>query len=354
MMRIVFTGGGTAGHVTPNIALIHAMRDQGIEFHYIGSGSGIEHELITLEQIPFHSIVSGKLRRELTLKNLMTPFSVLKGIFQSLWILRKLKPTVVFSKGGYVAFPVVFAAWCLGIPVVAHESDFSPGLANKMSFPFVKKVCVTFEKGKDFFKAQDKVLVTGTPLRKALFQGDPKKAEALCDFQMHKPVLLLIGGSQGSRFLNDALRGALNDIVKEFNVIHLCGNGAIDESLGSVSGYKQFEYLHDELADCLALADVVISRAGANTLYELLYLKKVSLLVPLSRKVSRGEQLENAKYFSERGYAAAVEEESLTSARLYQEVISLFEKKTQYQDKIEKASLGDANQTISELLLSFG
>lgn len=353
MTKIVFTGGGTAGHVTPNIALMDSLKGSDISFSYIGSKHSIESDLIQRQAIPFYSIPSGKLRRQLTLKNLLTPLKVLAGIVCALAILMRLRPNVVFSKGGYVAFPVVFAAWCLRIPVIAHESDFSPGLANKMSFPFVKKICVTFEKGKDFFQDQQKVEVTGTPIRAELLQGDPERARALCEFTDAKPVLLLIGGSQGSQFLNQTLRAELNPLLQQFNIIHLCGKGQVDLALAQ-PGYRQFEYLHGELADCLALADLVISRAGANTLYELLYLQKLALLVPLSRRVSRGDQLENAAYFNEQGYALTVEEEALTPDVMRGMLQELIDRREDFKANIAKAALGDANEKIRTLLLTLG
>lgn len=351
MTNILFTGGGTAGHVTPNLALIDALQSHEHAFSYIGSANSIEESLVKRSDIPFYSIPSGKLRRQLTLKNALTPFKVLAGIGKAIVLLLKLRPDIVFSKGGYVAFPVVFAAWCLRIPVIAHESDFSPGLANKMSFPFVNKICVTFEKGKAFFTQQDKVEITGTPIRQTLLKGDPERGRSFCGFKQDKPVLLLIGGSQGSQFLNQTLRAVLAELLNQFNVIHLCGQSQVDTAQ-AVEGYQQYEYLHDELADCLALADIVISRAGANTLYELLYLKKVALLVPLSKKVSRGDQLENAAYFQEQGYALSVEEEELTPETLLTLIQQLNEHSSQYQKSMSDAKLGNANEIIGSLLLN--
>ncbi len=315
---IVFTGGGTAGHVTPNIALIHELQQDDWNIAYIGSNSGIESGMIKSLGIPFYGISSGKLRRYFSLKNFIDPFKILWGVFQSFRLFRKLKPDVVFSKGGFVAFPVVVGAWLNRIPVVAHESDMSPGLANRLSFPFVNKICLTFEPAKNHFKNQDRVEVTGTPIRSELLKGDSSKALQLCGWNPQKPCILVIGGSLGAGTINRVIREAIEKITLEYQVIHVCGKGKVDPSLAQVAGYWQFEYVHAELADFFAAAAVLISRSGANSLYEILALAKPHILIPLSAKVSRGDQIQNARYFQQQGISIVIQDDQLTSERLFE------------------------------------
>ena len=286
---IVFTGGGTAGHVAPNIALIQAVKNKGWDVVYIGSSDGIEKQMIERIHIPFYGIKSGKLRRYLSLKNLLDPFKIVYGIIQSFFLIYKLKPDVVFSKGGFVAFPVVIGAWLNRVPIVAHESDISPGLANRLCFPFVNKICLTFEAGKKHFKRQDKIEVTGTPIREQLLSGNNVRGLELCAFQLDKPCLLVIGGSQGAGSINRCIRDALPRLTQEYQVAHLCGKEKVDSSLNDVVGYKQFEYAHEELADLFAMASVIVSRSGANSLYEILALGIPHILIPLPAEVSRGD-----------------------------------------------------------------
>lgn len=266
--------------------------------------------------VPFHAVSSGKLRRYLSWKNLSDPFKILRGIIQSWFLLRRLKAEVVFSKGGFVAVPVVVAAWLNRIPVVAHESDMSPGLANKLCFPFVRKLCLNFAAAANYFKNKEKTVVTGTPIRQRLFNGSRDKGLELCRFNSKKPCLLVMGGSMGAQSINQCVRETLPELMQRFQVIHLCGKGKMDPSLAHLPGYCQLEYAHQELADLFAASDAVISRAGANALYEILALKKPHVLIPLSKKASRGDQIQNAEYFQQQGVSSVVKEEDLTSENL--------------------------------------
>ena len=324
---IVFTGGGSAGHVTPNIALIHRLKKENWQMSYIGSKNGIEKNLMAKCGVDYYSVATGKLRRYFSWQNFIDPFKIIFGIFKAYYLLLKLRPNLVFSKGGFVAFPVVVASWLRGIPVIVHESDLTPGLANRLSFPFASRVCVTFERAKNLFKKSNKVLVTGTPIRETLFHGDANKAKSLCHFDNDKPCLLVIGGGLGSEIINDILRQALATLLAQFNIIHLCGYNKTDASLSNLANYKQFEYVDEELAHFFALADIVISRSGANSVCEILSLKKPHIFVPLSLKASRGDQIHNAKYFEEQGVSVVIDEEKLnaehliaTIAELYQEI----------------------------------
>ncbi|ASQ46378.1 undecaprenyldiphospho-muramoylpentapeptide beta-N-acetylglucosaminyltransferase [Legionella clemsonensis] len=348
--RIVFTGGGTAGHVTPNLALIEILQKNNWQIDYIGSEEGVEKNMIGVLDIPYHAISSGKLRRYFSWQNFSDPLKILWGIGQAYYLLRKLKTEIVFSKGGFVAFPVVVAAWLHRIPVIAHESDMTPGLANRLSFPFVDKICVTFAAAKKHFKKQQKVEVTGTPIRSQLFNGSKKKGLSLCGFTTEKPCILVMGGSLGSVLLNRTLRETLSAICEHFQIIHLCGKGKIDDALLNKEGYCQFEYANEELADLFAASDLVISRAGANALCEILALGKPHVLIPLSAKVSRGDQIQNANYFKEQGISVVVEEEALTSHSLLMAINDVNQHKEEIVAKIKALHVESAALKIIALI----
>lgn len=349
-MRIVLTGGGTAGHVTPNLALIEAMDLLGWRIDYIGSETGIEHQMIEREGIPYHAISTGKLRRYWTWKNLWAPFQVLKGIVQAFQILRKIKPNLVFSKGGFVAFPVALSAWLLRIPVVAHESDLTPGLANRLSFPFVTKLCVAFDGTKAAFRNLKKVVVTGTPIRLSLFQGDRARGLAHCGFNAQKPVLMIVGGSLGAKVINECVRGSLPELIKQFQVIHLCGKGKRDERLADQADYFQCEYAHTEMADLLAASDLVVSRSGANAVYELLALTKPHVFIPLSKKVSRGDQIDNAHYFEKQGVSVVLEEEKLNQHTLLEAIASVYTQLPEIKQRLKALNIDSATDRVMDLL----
>lgn len=335
--KIILTGGGTAGHVTPNIALIDALKHDSWQIYYIGSEDGIEKTMLADINIPFVGVKSGKLRRYFSWKNFLDPFKIVFGIVQSFFHIHKLKPDVVFSKGGFVAFPVVVGAWLNRVPVVAHESDMTPGLANRLSYPFAKRICLTFEPAQKHFKNPEKTEVTGTPIRESLFHGDKEKGLKLCGFTSTKPCILVIGGSQGAKVINQCVRESLGELLKNYQVIHICGKGNVQSSLGNQEGYRQFEYVNDDLADLFAASDMVISRSGANSLCEILALKKPHLLIPLSRKASRGDQIHNATYFQKQGISMVIEEESLTPEKMLTAVEEI--KRTQFERVEKMASL---------------
>ena len=306
--KIIMTGGGTAGHVTPNIALAPKLKEKGFEIKYIGSREGIEKEIIKDAGIPYYEISSGKLRRYFDMKNFSDPFKVMKGVFQASRILAKEKPDVIFSKGGFVAVPVVIAASMKRIPVVSHESDLTPGLANKLSAPFCDKLCVTFRESLSYVK-DGKGILTGTPIRTEILEGSKIRGKEICGFKDNKDILLVIGGSLGAKSINDEVRKNINKILTEFNVIHICGKGNLDKECENLNGYKQFEYVKEDLKHFLQSADFIISRAGANVIFELLALKKPTLLIPLSKKISRGDQILNAKSFEKEGFSLVLDED---------------------------------------------
>ncbi len=349
MKKIVLTGGGTAGHVTPNIALIPSLREAGYEIYYIGSIDGIEKKLIADYDIPYTAISTGKFRRYFDLKNLTDPFRVIKGVRDAHKALKKIKPDIVFSKGGFVSVPVVHAAHSLKIPVICHESDMTPGLANKLCIPFAEKICCNFPETVDNLPAE-KAVLTGTPIRSALLSGDRNKALEFTKLPDDKPFLLVMGGSLGAQAVNEAVRADLPQLLKEFNVIHLCGKGKVDTSCADLSGYVQYEYIKDELPDLFALTDVVISRAGANAICELLALKKPALLIPLSAKASRGDQILNARSFEKQGFSVVLEEEEITPELLMKTVSELYRSRDTYIRAMAENKATDAIRVIMELI----
>jgi len=349
MKKIVLTGGGTAGHVTPNIALMPRLRELGYEIHYIGSYDGIEKKLIEEMNIPYYGISSGKLRRYFDWKNFTDPFRVLKGFGEAKKLLKKIKPDVVFSKGGFVTVPVVQAAKKCHIPTIIHESDMTPGLANKLAIPAASKVCCNFPETVKYLP-EGKAVLSGSPIRQELLSGNPLAALNFCNFTSSKPVLMVIGGSLGSVAVNNAVRSILPELLKTFQVIHLCGKGNVDESLSHTEGYVQYEYIKQELADLFALSDVVVSRAGANAICELLALRKPNLLIPLPASASRGDQLLNAASFQQQGFSKVLEEEKITPKLLLSTILDLYENRSAYVEAMEKSGQSDAIAVITGLI----
>ena len=351
-MKIVLTGGGTAGHVTPNIALLDDLQRAGFdEIHYIGSIDGIEKKLMEkYPEVTYHAIHSGKLRRYHSIDNLKDPFKIIKGARESKKIIKKIKPDVVFSKGGFVSVPVVWAAHRYKVPVVSHESDITPGLANKLAKPYATKICLNFP---DTLKSIPEPLgiYTGTPIRDVLFTGDGERARQTLGFD-EKPVILIMGGSQGSRAINNQIRGSLPKLLEKYNVIHLCGKGNIDESLENTAGYKQYEFISDELPDIMNLAHIIISRAGANAIHEFLGLKKPMLLIPLPLSQSRGDQILNAKSFESRGIAHVLDEEKLDEEHLLSAIDELEKDKDNMIKKMSNDNISDGTAKVMEVILS--
>lgn len=324
MSKIAFTGGGTVGHVSVNLSLIPTAIEKGHEAFYIGSKNGIEKEMIAsqLPNITYHSISSGKLRRYISLENIKDVFKVLKGILDARKVLKKEKPDLLFSKGGFVSVPVVIAARSLKIPTIIHESDLTPGLANKIALKFAKKIYTTFEDTVKYLP-QDKADFVGATVREDLKSGNKSRGYQLTNFSNDKKVLLVMGGSLGSRKLNEIIRGNLDGLLKTYQIIHLTGKGLLDEKLQDREGYSQFEFVKDDLTDLLAITDTVISRAGANAIYEFLSLKIPMLLIPLGLDQSRGDQIDNAKNFAKKGFGGYIMEDELTEDKLAKQLIDI-------------------------------
>ncbi len=349
MKKIILTGGGTAGHVTPNLALMPKLKALGYEIHYIGSYEGIEKKLIEECQIPYHGISSGKFRRYFDIKNFTDPFKVLKGYRQSIRWMKKLKPDVIFSKGGFVSVPVILAAKHCKIPAIIHESDLTPGLANKLAIPAAQKVCCNFPETLKYLP-QDKAVLTGSPIRAELLRGNSLQALKLCHFTTNKKVILVVGGSTGSQFINTIVRQSLPKLCENYQIIHLCGKGNLDPSLEQTEGYAQFEYAQKELADFFALADLVISRAGANAICEILALRIPNILIPLSANASRGDQILNARSFEKQGFSYVMEEEQLTEDALMSAVSHMSQNRQLYIKAMESSQQFNSIDTIIQLI----
>ena len=349
MKKIVLTGGGSAGHVTPNIALLPSLKEAGYEIAYMGSYDGIEKRLIGDFDLPYVGISTGKFRRYLDFKNLTDPFRVIKGFSEARKFLKEYRPDVVFSKGGFVAVPVVRAAASLGIPCIIHESDMTPGLANKICVPVARKVCCNFPETLKLLP-EEKAVLTGSPIRAELAQGNKVAGLDLCGFNPNTPVIMVIGGSLGAANVNKAVRAALPSLLGDFQVVHLCGKDKIDNLLLNTPGYKQFEYIKAELKDLFAIADVVISRAGANAICELLALKKPNILIPLPASSSRGDQLLNAKSFEAQGFSIVINEEDLTTELLVDKVHELYFSRQTFRDAMNDSGQMDSVRRIVQLI----
>lgn len=352
MKKIILTGGGTAGHVTPNIALLPSLKEAGFDVEYIGSIDGIERKLIEEFNIPYHGISTGKLRRYLDVKNLTDPFKVLKGYQDALKLMKELKPDIIFSKGGFVSVPVVLAAKARKIPVISHESDMTPGLANKIAKPAATKICCNFPETVALLP-KNKAVLTGTPIRQELLQGNRLAGLEFCGFNTEKPVIMVVGGSTGAVHVNDAIHAILPRLLEKFQVVHLCGKGKLDEKFKNIPGYIQFEYVNKELRDVFAAADIVISRAGANAICELLALKKPNLLIPLSARASRGDQILNARSFKEQGFSLVLDEDEMTEDSLYDRILELYENRQKYIDAMESGVQSNAIPVIMDLIKQY-
>lgn len=349
MKKIILTGGGTAGHVTPNLALIDSLKQSGYEIEYIGSYDGIEKTLIADSGITYHGIATGKLRRYFDVKNFTDPFRVIKGFFQSVKLIRQIKPDVVFSKGGFVSVPVVVAAGHAKVPVIIHESDMTPGLANRISMKYAKIICCNFPETVERLP-KGKAYLTGCPIRKELLCGDIKKAKALCNFTDDKPVIMVMGGSLGAANVNNAVRRILKPLLNEFNVVHLCGKGKLDESLNNTCGYIQFEYVKDELKDLFALTSLIISRAGANAICEIAALAIPNILIPLTKEASRGDQILNAASFEKQGFSVVLSEHDITDEKLLKTIHDTYNDREKYISAMKNSNQTDAVKKVTDII----
>jgi UDP-N-acetylglucosamine--N-acetylmuramyl-(pentapeptide) pyrophosphoryl-undecaprenol N-acetylglucosamine transferase len=356
LKRIILTGGGTAGHVTPNMALIPQLQKEGWDIHYIGSFKGIEKELIEGMGIKYHAIASGKFRRYKNFKNysqnFMDIFRVVSGISQATKLIRDLKPSLVFSKGGFVAVPVVLGAKKNKVPVIIHESDITPGLANKLAIPFAKAVCTTFPETVSYISG-NKAVHTGTPIRPEIFEGKREKGLEFCGFNSDKPVIMVMGGSLGAVKINNCIRQSLDVLLKDFQVVHLCGKGNLDSTLTDKKGYKQFEYISSELSQLFACCDIIVSRAGSNSISEFLALKKPSLLIPLNARASRGDQILNAQSFEKQGFSSVLDEDHMTKETLTENILELYKHREKYIASMNNNDKNNGIKNVMELIRKY-
>ncbi|MFD2446454.1 undecaprenyldiphospho-muramoylpentapeptide beta-N-acetylglucosaminyltransferase [Bacillus sp. CGMCC 1.16607] len=342
---IVFTGGGSAGHVTPNLAIINEMDQMEWEIQYIGSKNGIEKELIKKANLPYYEITSGKLRRYVDIENVKDIFRVLRGCLEARRILKKLKPRLIFSKGGFVSVPVIVAASTLKIPIFIHESDMTPGLANKISQRFATKIFTSFDEARKFFP-KEKTKAIGSPIRKEILNGSKGQALSFLGFHQKLPILTIMGGSLGAKKINETIRNSLKELTKNYQIVHLCGKGNVDHTLVGSPGYKQFEYVHEELPDILAATDVVITRGGSNAIFEFLALKIPMIIIPLSKQQSRGDQILNAKAFEEKGYSITLEEENLNEKTLMANLEKVEKNRDQFIIDMQTSKQGQAIEIL--------
>ena len=349
MKKIVLTGGGTLGHVTPHLALIPRLKEAGYEIHYIGTENGMEApKMRAVEGVTYHAVKSGKLRRYHSWQNFTDPFRVIAGAFQSARLMGKIRPDVVFSKGGFVAVPVVFGAWLHRIPVLCHESDLTPGLANKLCKPFASRFATTFPECAEALGK--KAEMTGTPLRPELFTGSREKGLALLGFDGTKPVLLMMGGSSGAQSVNACLRETLPRLTDQFDVAHICGKGNLDPALDGTPGYRQIEFLDAELPDVLACTDLVLSRAGANALCEFQALGRPMLLIPYPKGASRGDQILNAKSLEKRGLCRVLMQEDMNPDTLAEAIHTTWQERDALTEALQNAPPANGTSRVLELI----
>ncbi len=347
--KIVLTGGGTLGHVTPHLALIPHLREAGYEIHYIGTENGMEAaKMRSVPGVTYHAVKSGKLRRYFSWQNFTDPFRVIAGAFQSARLMGRIRPDVVFSKGGFVAVPVVFGAWLHRIPVLCHESDLTPGLANKLCRPFAKRFATTFPECAEALGS--KAEMTGTPLRPELFRGSQEKGLELFGFDGSRPVLLMMGGSSGAKRVNAALREALPRLTEDFDIAHVCGKGNLDPALEGTRGYSQKEFLDKELPDALAAADLVLSRAGANALGEFQQLGRPMLLIPYPKDASRGDQILNAESMKKRGLCHVLPQEEMNGETLAKALRETWADRENLEKALREAPPADGTKRVLEMV----
>lgn len=349
-MKILLTGGGTQGHVSGNMALVPTLKKNNVTIDYVGTARGMERDIVAKDSyIKYHIIPAGKFDRSLTIKNFRNAYRVVKGVIAAKKLIRELKPDIVFSKGGFVTVPVVVAAKKSNIPVIIHESDITPGLANKLSSRYADKICTTFPETVEYFNS-DKAICTGSPIRDEIFTGNKDLGYKLCGFTQQKPTIMVMGGSSGALALNQLTRAVLNDILPRYNVIHICGKDGTDPKYESINGYKQFGYVSSELCHLFAATDITLSRSGSNAIFEFLALKIPMLLVPLPKGNSRGDQIVNAESFEKSGFAMVCQQEELTPELLVQKIDELYRQRDQIQANMSGSALLNGTKNILDLI----
>ncbi|MBE7083734.1 MAG: undecaprenyldiphospho-muramoylpentapeptide beta-N-acetylglucosaminyltransferase [Clostridiales bacterium] len=348
MATIILTGGGTAGHCTPNLALLPYLKNDFDKIVYIGSENGIEKNIIENTDIPYYAISCAKLERKTTIKNLTLPFKVVKGILQAGKILDKIKPDVIFSKGGYVSIPTVIAAAKRKISVISHESDYTVGLANKISAHFSKKVLTSFPETAISLKNGEYV---GPPIRKTIINASKAEALKMFGFNGQKPIILVTGGSQGAKAINEALRNALPLLLSKYDILHICGKNNLTQEK-TPKGYFQTEYMN-KIENAFAVASICVSRSGSNTLFELMSLKMPCVLIPLPKGNSRGDQVQNAEYFQKLGLAHVLQQDALTAESLAFAINAVYANRLNLSRNFQKFPIKDASRQISRIIADY-
>ena len=343
-VTIVLTGGGTAGHIMPNIALIDELKKHFDNIYYIGT-NGMEKDIVKSNNIPFFEIKAYKFTRKLSPKLFLLPFRVLYSINQAKKVLKKLRPNVIFSKGGYVSIPVAIAGKKLDIPVVTHESDLTLGLANKIIAKYSKFVCLSFYSEK--YKNK-KFVCTGSPIRKEIFSGNAQNVLKNIDFNKNLPNLLFVGGSLGAKAINDFVTFNLDELTKKYNILHITGKNYPQKTH---KNYKSVPFAPN-IQDYFACADIVISRSGANTIFELCAIEKPMLLIPLPKGNSRGDQVENAKYFEQKHLCYMLEQKDLNIQNLTTYIDKTLKNKQTFIKNMHILSIKNANKRIVDIILS--
>ncbi len=346
MATIILTGGGTAGHCTPNLALLPYLKNHFDKIYYIGSKNGIEKEIIQNAGIKYYSVSTAKFNRKSIKKNIKAPFKILSGIIGAKKLIKKLKPDIIFSKGGYVSVPTVIAGRIKNIPIVSHESDYTLGLANKITAKYCNKVLTSFP---ETAKNLKNGIFVGPPLRKDLFDKQNIDKNEF-GFYNDKPVLLVTGGSQGSKIINQTLRQALPNIIKNYNVIHICGKGNLDNSI-NFNGYFQTEYMSN-IKKAYSVTSVCVSRCGANTSFELIALKIPCVFIPLPKGVSRGDQVLNAEYFSKLGLSFILYQNQLNKDSLIEKINDCYNNKHLLSNNFKKHPFNNSNEIIVKHILN--
>ncbi|KXT75760.1 UDP-N-acetylglucosamine--N-acetylmuramyl-(pentapeptide) pyrophosphoryl-undecaprenol N-acetylglucosamine transferase [Streptococcus sp. DD12] len=346
--RIVLTGGGTVGHVTLNLVLIPKLLEDGWEVHYIGNKKGVEYERIAAfgDRVTFHSIATGKLRRYFSLQNLLDIFKVSWGVVQSLGLLLRLRPQALFSKGGFVSVPPVVAAGLLKVPVFVHESDLSMGLANRIALKFATVMYTTFDQESALSKLKPIGAVTKVTASDQTVSSENLKA-VLAQMDSQRPTLLFIGGSAGAQVFNDFV-SQTTQLRSLYNIINITG----DASLNTLEkGLYRTDYVTEDYQALMDLADVVVTRGGSNTLFELLAMRKLHLIIPLV-KGSRGDQVENARYFVDKGYAVSLDEASLTFEDFQAQIQDLLTHRDHYLTAMAQSTEITSPEAFYEELMS--
>ena len=354
-LKVIISGGGTGGHIFPAISIANALKaiKPNIKILFVGAEGRMEMKRVPAAGYEIKGLpVSGFDRKNL-LKNIKVLFKAAQSRAKAKQIIKEFRPHIAVGVGGYASGPTLSACEAQGIPIVLQEQNSYAGITNKLLARKAQKICVAYEHMERFFPAS-KIMITGNPVRQELLSINVSREVAIKSFGLDpsKKTILIIGGSLGAQAVNDAVRRILPELLKDFQVVHLCGKGKQDDSKNDLKGYVQYEYIESELADLFAMADIVISRAGANAICELQALKKPNLLIPLSANASRGDQILNARSFEKQGFSMVLEEEAITDEVLLKAIHDLYDHRENYRAAMENAPGQDSISVICDLIRS--